>query len=102
MFYGDFMLEVKVLEFGYSVEHQKHFIKLNIMGMEEEKKDKILPMIANIPLGNIKRFVVESDDEKGLKILEYFPENEYPFNNGVPTGEEIKAVEEMVKGFMIQ
>jgi hypothetical protein len=102
MFYGDFMLEVKVLEFGYSVEHQKHFIKLSIIGLEKEKKDKIVPMIANIPLGNIKRFVVEADNEKGLKILEYFPENEYPFNNGIPTGEEIKAVEEMVKGFMIQ
>ena len=101
-YYGDFMIEVKVMEFGYSVEYQKHFIRLNIMGMEKEKKDKMIPMIVNIPLGNLKRFAVESDDEDGLKILEYFPESEYPFNNEIPTEDEIKAVEKMVTGFMIQ
>lgn len=59
-------------------------------------------MIVNIPLENIKRFVVESDDENGLKILEYFPGDEYPFSGEVPTVEEVRAVEEMVKGFMVQ
>ena len=96
------MMEVEVIEFGYSVEHQKHFIKFNILGMEKETKDKMLPMIVNMPLENIKRFVIESDDEKGLKILEYLPGDEYPFNNEIPTKEEIKTVEKMVKGFMIQ
>ncbi|MGB9979590.1 hypothetical protein [Methanobacterium sp.] len=96
------MIEVKVIEFGYSVEYQKHFIRINIMGMEKEKKDKMSSMIVNIPLGNLKRFVVESDDENGLKILEYLPEDEYPFNNEIPTEDEIKTVEKMVNGFMIQ
>ena len=101
MFHGDFMLAVEVLEFGYSIEHQKYFIKFNIKGMEKEKKDKMLPMLVNMSLENIKRFAVESDDVNGLKIVEYFPEDEYPFNDEVPSEEEIKAVEEMVKGFMI-
>lgn len=57
-------------------------------------------MIVNIPLEDIKRFIIESDTDKGLKILEYFPEEEYPFNKEVPTEEEIKKVEEMIKGFM--
>ena len=102
MYYGDFMIEAKVMEFGYSVEYQKHFIRINITGMEKEKKDKMLPMIVNIPLGDIKRFVVESDNENGLKILEYLPESEYPFNKEIPTEDEIKALEKMVKRFMGQ
>ncbi len=100
MYYGDFMMEVKVIEFGYSVECQKHFIRININGIEKEKKDKMLPIIINIPLGDIKRFVVESDDQNSLKILEYLPESEYPFNKELPTEDEIKDVEKMVKGFM--
>ena len=94
------MMEVKVREVGYSVEYQKHFIKVNIVGMEKEKKDKMLHMIVNMPLGNVKRFVVESDNEKGLKICEYLLEGEYPFNRKIPAEKEIKAVEEMVKDFM--
>ncbi len=40
--------------------------------------------------------------KKGLKVLEFFPENEYPFNKEVPNDGEIKSVEEMVKGFMVR
>ncbi|MGB9936488.1 MAG: hypothetical protein ACPK7O_02105 [Methanobacterium sp.] len=94
------MIEVKLLEFGYSIEYKKHFIRLNISGMEAKKKDRMISMITNIPLGDIKRFVVESDDSDGLKILEYLPEDEYPFNKEVPAEEDIKNVEGMVKGFV--
>lgn len=94
------MVEVKLLEFGYSLEHEKHFVRLNIKGMDEEKKKEILPVIGNIPLGDIKRFVVESDDDNGLKILEYFPKKEYPFNKDIPEEKEIKGIEKMVKKFM--
>ena len=96
------MLDVKVLAYGYSLEKEKYFIKFNISGLEEDKKDKILSIITNIPLGDIKRFLIESDTEKGLKLLEYFPENEYPFNKDIPNENDIKNVEEMVKGFLIQ
>ncbi|MGZ7119889.1 MAG: hypothetical protein ACXVH2_09275 [Methanobacterium sp.] len=96
------MLKVEVLEYGYSLENENYFIKFNISGLGEEQKDKILPIIGNIPLGDIKRFLIESDSEKGLKILEYFPEEEYPFNKDIPGDEEIKKVEEMVKGFLMQ
>ncbi len=94
------MVEVKVLEFGYSLENERHFMKFNISGMEEEKKDKIKSILVNIPLGNIKRFLIESDNNEGLRILEYFPEEEYPFNKEVPNENELKNVEEMVKGFL--
>ncbi len=94
------MLEVKVLEFGYSIEKEKHFIKFNISGLEEEKKDKIIPMIVNIPLGGIKRFEVESEGDD-LRILEFFPQEEYPFNKEIPDEEDLKTVEETVKGFMM-
>ncbi|MGZ7049511.1 MAG: hypothetical protein ACXVHO_05850 [Methanobacterium sp.] len=96
------MLKVEVLEYGYSLENEKHFVKFNISGLEEEQKDKILPIIGNIPLGDIKRFLIEPDSDEGLKILEYFPEGEYPFNKDVPGDDEIKKVEEMVKGFLMQ
>lgn len=62
----------------------------------------MISMRVNIPLGAIKQFIVESYDDSGLKILEYLPKNEYSFNKEVPTQEEIKSVEEMVKGFIIR
>jgi hypothetical protein len=96
------MVDVKVLAYGYSLEKKKHFVKFNITGLKEDKKDKILSIIVNIPLEDIKRFLIESDNEKGLKLLEYFPEKEYPFNKEKPTENEIKNVEEIVKGFLMQ
>jgi hypothetical protein len=96
------MIDVKVLEYGYSLEKENHFIKFNISDLEEYKKDKILPIILNIPLGNDKRFLIESDDHKGLKLIEYFPEKEYPFNKEIANESEIKNVEEIVKGFLMQ
>ena len=96
------MVDVNVLAFGYSLEKGKHFVKFNISGLKEDKKDKILSIIVNIPLGDMKRFLIESDNEKGLKLLEYFPDNEYPFNKDIPNEDEIKKVEEIVKGFLIQ
>lgn len=94
------MLEVEIMEFGYSLENEKYFMRINIRGMEEKKKNKIIPMIVNIPLGDMKRFIIESNTDNALKILEYFPEEEYPFSKEIPTEEEIKKVEDMVKGFM--
>ncbi len=96
------MVDVKVLAYGYSLEKEKYFVKFNISGLKEDKKEKILPIIINIPLGDMKRFLIESDNDKGLKLLEYFPENEYPFNKDKPSENEIKNVEEMVKGFLMQ
>ena len=96
------MVDVKVLAYGYSLEKGKHFVKFNISGLEEDKKDKILSIIVNIPLGDMKRFLIESDSDKGLKLLEYFPENEYPFNKDIPNENEIKNIEETVKGFLMQ
>ena len=97
-----FMVDVKVLAYGYSLEKENHFVKFNIHGLEEDKKDKIVSIITNIPLGDIKRFLIESDNEKGLKLIEYFPVDEYPFNKEIPNENEIKNVEETVKGFLMQ
>ncbi len=58
-------------------------------------------IIGQIPEGDFKRFqsVVT---ENGLIVLELFPENEYPFNSEVPNVDEIKSVEDTVKGFLGQ
>ena len=96
------MVKIELLEFGYSLEYKKHFIKFDIQGIEEDKKEQILPIIANIPLEDIKRFVIESNTENSLKILEYFPEEEYPFNKEIPDEKTIINITEMVKGFLMR
>jgi hypothetical protein len=95
------MVDVNVLEFGYSFETERHFVKFFIKGLSPESTKKLVGIIGQIPEGNFQRFKsVESED--GLNILELFPENEYPFNSEIPSTEEIKAVEETVKGFLSQ
>ncbi len=96
------MAEIELLEFGYSIEYGKHFIKFNIKELEEETKNKLSLILPSIPLEDIKRFIIESDDEKALKILEYFPEEEYPFNKEIPDEKEIKNIMEIVKGYLIR
>jgi hypothetical protein len=95
------MVGVKVLEFGYSFETERHYITFLINGLSPENIKKIVGIISQIPEGNFQRFK-SLESEEGLKILELFPENEYPFNSEIPTSEEINVVEETVKGFLSQ
>lgn len=93
------MAEIKVLEFGYSLESAIYFIKFLIRGIEN--KDKFQTVLGNIPGGNMNRFEIELTSE-GFIVLERFNKDEYPFNNEIPSQEEINFVEETVKGFLSQ
>lgn len=91
------MSTIKVLEFGYSLENERYFIKFRISGVEN--KEKFQNILGNIPDGNMKRFEIKETPE-GFIVLERFNEDEYPFNKDIPNEEEIRSVEEMVKGFL--
>lgn len=93
------MAEIKVLEFGYSLESTRYFIKFLIKGIENE--EKFQTVLRNIPDGNMKRFEIE-DTSDGFLVLERFNEEEYPFNKEIPSEEEIISVEKTVKGFLSQ
>jgi hypothetical protein len=95
------MVEVNVLEFGYSFETERHFVKFLIKGLNPENTKTITGILDKIPEGKFQRFK-SIETENGLNILELFPENEYPFNSEIPTTEEITAVEDTVKGFLGQ
>jgi hypothetical protein len=99
---GDLMVEVKILDFGYSLESRYHFMRFLIIGLDKKTEEQMLAVLDNIPLGNLKRFEVESNPNEGLLILERFSKQEYPFNKEVPSDEKIKSVEKMVKKFMGQ
>ena len=58
-------------------------------------------IIGQIPEGDFKRFQTVVT-ENGLIVLELFPEKEYPFNTDLPNVDEIKSVEDTVKGFLGQ
>ena len=92
------MFEVNVLEYGYSLESERHFIKFLIKDLDKKNEEKL---VDQIPEGDFKRFqsVVT---ENGLIVLELFPKGEYPFNTDVANVDEIKSVEETVKGFLGQ
>lgn len=95
------MVEVHVLEFGYSLETRRHFVKFLVNGLKKENIKKIVGIITQIPDGNLKRFQTW-ESENGLEIYELFPMNEYPFNNEIPDIEIIRTVEKNVKGFLDQ
>jgi hypothetical protein len=95
------MVMIEVLEFGYSLESARYFVKFFIQGIENENKEKLIKVISNIPDGDLKRFKIE-EDLGGLIVLEFFSKEEYPFNDEIPTDKEINSVEETVKGFLSQ
>jgi len=94
------MVEVKILEFGYSLESNLPFMKILIKGLEKESKKQMLIGLEKIPLGELKRFLVKSDTDNGLTILERFSEEEYPFKLDIPSKKEVLSIEEMVKKFI--
>jgi hypothetical protein len=95
------MIDVSVLEFGYSLETERHFIKFLIEGLDKDNTEKMMGVISQIPEGDYKRFE-STPTENGLIILELFPEKEYPFNSEIPNADDIKSVEDTVKGFLGQ
>ncbi len=95
------MLEVDILEYGYSFESEKHFIKFLIKGLNQKNQEKVIEIIQQIPIGDLKRFQT-TKTENGMIVFELFPENEYPFITNIPDGDEIMAVEDSVKGFLEQ
>jgi hypothetical protein len=98
---GDDLLEVDVIEYGYSFEFEKHFIKFLIKGLDQKNQEKVIEIIQKIPIDDLKRFNTDQT-EKGMIVLELFPENEYPFNTDIPNDDEIIDVEDTVKGFLEQ
>ena len=94
------MVEVKILEFGYSLESNMAIMKFFIKGLDKKTKDQMFSMLENIPLGELKRFEVTSDTDEGIILLERFSEEEYPFQLNIPSEDEVVSVEDMVKKFM--
>ena len=94
------MVEVKILEFGYSLESNMAIMKFFIKGLDKKTKEQMLSMLENIPLGEFKRFEVTSDTDDGIILLERFSEEEYPFQLNIPSEDEVVSVENMVKKFM--
>ena len=94
------MVEVKILEFGYSLESNMAIMKFFIKGLDKKTKEQMLSMLENIPLGELKRFEVTSDTDEGIILLERFSEEEYPFQLNIPSEDEVVSVENMVKKFM--
>lgn len=95
------MVEVRVLEFGYSLEKGRYFVKFIVNGLSEEDTKKVVGIVGQIPEGSFKRFQTWKSDA-GLEIYELFPKEEYPFNKEIPKPEEIKTVEKSVEGFLDQ
>jgi len=94
------MVEVKILEFGYSLESNLPIMKFLIKGLDRKTQEQMLKVLENIPLGELKRFETKSDTNDGIILLERFTEEEYPFKLDIPSKEEIVSVENMVKKFM--
>ena len=94
------MIEVKILEFGYSLESNLPIMKFLIKGLDKKTQEQMLNVLENIPLGELKRFEIKSDTNDGIILLERFTEEEYPFKLDIPSEEEIVSVENMVKKFM--
>ena len=94
------MVEVKILEFGYSLESNMAIMKFFIKGLDKKTKEQMLSMLENIPLGEFKRFEVTSNTDDGIILLERFSEEEYPFQLNIPSEDEVVSVENMVKKFM--
>ncbi len=94
-------MEVRVLEFGYSLEARRHFVKFLVNGLSREDTEKVVGILGQIPEGNFKRFQTWESDI-GLEIFELFPRDEYPFNKEIPNLEEIKSVEKGVEGLLDQ
>ena len=94
------MVEVKILEFGYSLESNMAIMKFFIKGLDKKTKEQMVSMLENIPLGELKRFEVTSDTDEGIILLERFSEEEYPFQLNIPSEDEVVSVENMVKKFM--
>jgi hypothetical protein len=93
------MVNIELLEYGYSFETEKHFIKFLLSGLSTEYEKKMINILPNITEGNVKRFEVEKT-EAGLVILERFPEEQYPFHKEIPTTDEIKKVKKTVEVFI--
>jgi hypothetical protein len=93
------LVEVQILEFGYSLEKGRHFIRFLVSGLKDEDIEKIVGIVGQIPEGSFKRFQTWNTDT-GLEIYELFPAKEYPFNKEIPSPEEFKAVEKNVQGFL--
>jgi hypothetical protein len=94
------MVEVKILEFGYSLESNLPLMKFLIKGMDKKTQDQMLNVLENIPLGEFKRFEIISNTNDDLILLERFSVEEYPFKLYIPSGDEVRSVENMVKKFM--
>jgi hypothetical protein len=94
------MVEVKILEFGYSLESNLPMMKFLIKGMDKKSQDQMLNVLENIPLGELKRFEIISNTNDDLILLERFSVEEYPFKLNIPSDDEILSVENMVKKFM--
>jgi len=95
------LVEVQILEFGYSLEKGRHFIKFLVSGLTDKDTEKIVGIIGHIPEGGFKRFQTWNTDS-GLEIFELFPAKEYPFNKEIPSPEEFRAVEKNFEGFLEQ
>jgi hypothetical protein len=96
------MIEVKILEFGYSLESNLPIMKFLIKGLDKKTQEQMLNVLENIPLGELKRFEIKSDTDNGIILLERFSEKEYPFKLDIPSEEEVVSVENMVKKFMVK
>jgi hypothetical protein len=94
------MVEVKILEFGYSLESNLPIMKFLIKGLDKKTQEQMLNVLENIPLGELKRFEIKSDTDNSIILLERFSEEEYPFKLDIPSEKEMVSVENMVKKFM--
>ena len=94
------MVEVKILEFGYSLESNLGLMKFRIKGLDKKTQEQMLNVLENIPLGELKRFEIKSVTDEGIILLERFSEEEYPFKLDIPSEDEVVSVENMVKKFM--
>ena len=94
------MVEVKILEFGYSLESNLPIMKFLIKGLDKKTQEQMLNVLENIPLGELKRFEIKSDTDDDIILLERFNEKGYPFKLDIPSEEEVVSVENMVKKFI--
>ena len=94
------MVEVKILEFGYSLESNLPIMKFLIKGLDKKTQEQMLNVLENIPLGELKRFEIKSVTDEGIILLERFSEEEYPFKLDIPSEDEVVSVENMVKKFI--
>ena len=86
------MVEVKILEFGYSLESNLPIMKFLIKGLDKKTQEQMLNVLENIPLGELKRFEIKSDTDDGMILLERFTEEEYPFKLDIPIVRNISSI----------